>query len=437
MARVQILISSIFVLALANGCLSIYLNGNDVSEPQIMRVKLHKSDSARKNLADGGVLGHSMPISAKQTRLDEEQPDADDDQPISATPEELKNYMDAQYYGEIGLGTPSQIFKVIFDTGSSNLWVPSRKCFSPACWLHQTYSSSESSTYRANNTDMSIQYGSGSMKGFLSTDSLNVGGIVVKNQTFGEATRLPGITFVMAKFDGILGMGFESISVDNVRTVFGNMIEQRLVPKPIFSFWLSRDINSNVGGELILGGIDKNYYEGELTYTPVTRAAYWQFKLDSIELQGLGVGVEGNDSFSVCEDGCQAIADTGTSLIAGPSKDIKALNERIGAIQIPGGEFILPSCDVSGLPKLVLKIENREFSLEPQDYVLQVTSLGRTSCISGLMGLDIPGHPLWILGDVFIGPYYTVFDYGQKRLGFAKAKVPKNKAIPMNTFHIV
>ncbi|PRP89791.1 hypothetical protein PROFUN_00133 [Planoprotostelium fungivorum] len=405
----------------------------------------------------------------------------------------ITNFGNAQYYGDVSIGTPAQTFKVVFDTGSSNLWIPSSQCswLDIACYFHNKYDSTQSSTYVANGAEFAIQYGSGSLTGFLSQDTVTLGGLAIKNQVFAEAVQQPGITFAVGQFDGILGLAFKRISVDGVTPVFDNLWAQKLLNQNLFAFWLNRGSNGE-GGEMTLGGMDTKHYTGDITYVPLTNETYWEFALDDVVFAG--------KSLNLCPKGCHAIADTGTSLLAVPADVATAINTKIGAVGIlsaqcdaliaqyedqliqaivddlnpeqactnvglcpgqscgvcqlilstldtflpskssktlikavldqvcnvlpsPNGEATVDCSKISTLPDLAFKIAGKTFTLKPEQYILKTGAAGAEVCLSGFIGLDLPPNvgPLYILGDVFIGAYYTVFDVENSRVGFATA----------------
>ncbi|KAI8867040.1 endopeptidase, partial [Ramicandelaber brevisporus] len=318
----------------------------------------------------------------------------------------ISNFMNAQYYGEISVGTPPQKFSVVFDTGSSNLWVPSAKCTAIACFLHRKYDSNKSSSFVKNETKFEIHYGSGSMEGFVSQDTLNVAGIEVEKQQFAEATSLPGLAFVFGAFDGIFGLGYDNISVNKIVPPFYHMKNRQLLDKNLFSFYIT-DNNSGKESELVFGGINETRYKGELTYVPLKRKGYWE-----VALEGIKLGDE-----DVEFDNMGAAIDTGTSLIAVPSDIAELINAQIGAKKNWLGQYMVDCSKIGSLPDFSFKFGGKYYMLTSKDYILRVQTL----CVSSFIAMDIPAPtgPLWIVGDAFLRKFYTVYDLDKNAVGFA------------------
>jgi saccharopepsin len=144
---------------------------------------------------------------------------------------------------------------------------------------------------------------------------VTIGDIVIKKQDFAEATKEPGLAFAFGKFDGILGMGYNTISVNHIVPPFYSMLAQGLLDQPVFSFRLGN--SEQDGGEAVFGGIDENAYTGKISYVPVRRKGYWEVELESVSF--------GDEVLELENTG--AAIDTGTSLIVMPTDVAEILNK--------------------------------------------------------------------------------------------------------------
>ncbi|KYQ49956.1 Lysosomal aspartic protease [Trachymyrmex zeteki] len=317
-----------FRLFLAVATLVVLINS------ELHRISLHKTPSVRKSIG----IDHRQGDSARRF--------------TSIVREPLLNFRNTQYYGVISIGTPRQKFKVLFDTGSANLWIPSIHCDIDdlTCLAHKKYNNRTSRTYIPNGTLFDIQYEYGKLSGYLSTDVVNIAGLNIMNQTFGEAITEPGIAFLYAKFDGILGMGYPNISVLGVTPVFTNMVQQGLVSSPVFSFYLNR------------------------------------------------IQIENK---TLCANGCQAIVDTGFSRLAGPPTDIAIITSRIAIDEFNGVVYV--DCDqISNLPNVTFFLSGKPFVLIAEDYVI-IDDEGTPVCYSAFeIAAQSEFGTLWILGDSFL-----------------------------------
>mmetsp|Transcript_103147 Transcript_103147/g.183291 ORF Transcript_103147/g.183291 Transcript_103147/m.183291 type:complete len:392 (-) Transcript_103147:114-1289(-) len=320
---------------------------------------------------------------------------------------------DAEYYGEVLIGTPAQKFLVIYDTGSSNLWVPNKACGN-CKKAGGKYDSGKSTTFNKNGQGFMLQYGTGNCRGFLSNDNVQIGPLTIDNFTFGEVTTEAQDVFGQAPFDGILGMGVPGAAVDKVPMPMDMLVKQGKIQNNVFAFYLASGGKS--GSTLTLGGTDPKYQDGDFSYVKLSVEGkllpYWLIKGTDIKIGGVSTGACGRGII-----GCPMVVDTGTSVLAGPPNAMQPILTKIGNVSAD-------CSNVNSLPVITFTFGSESFDLDQEFYVLRVAAEnGKTECQLGIQGVNA-GVPIWILGDPFLRKYYTVWDKDQSRIGFAKAKQP-------------
>ena len=350
--------------------------------------------------------------------------------------------------GEIGLGTPMQRFAVDFDTGSSDLWVPSERCDASCDGYPESsrYDSFKSSTYQlatsssAGNAFKTLYADGERVEGQHAKDVLHLGdAITIQNQIFAEATTVENLVTCQGE-QGVLGLGFSFLSSHFFPSVIQNLQDNLM--HPIFGMYLSEVddyplVDDGHGptsadhSEIVFGGVNQKHYSGCLHWhnlgqfkesdTGETFQGYWDFKLDGVEVGGTPM-----------PSSQLAIVDSGSSNIVGPKDAVGIIAQLNGAecFNMPDGTTSYPvsvNCsdgfDIATIDcdrpffDLEFRADGVVYHLTKEDLIKTIeTGMGSLCTIRLQAGLELDG---WVLGDPFFSKYYIAFDFGQKRVGFA------------------
>ncbi|CAG8641555.1 17689_t:CDS:1 [Cetraspora pellucida] len=311
---------------------------------------------------------------------------------------------DIGYYGPALLG--GQKFRLLFDTGSSDLWVPQINYNNGMPTTHNTFNPDKSSTFKTNHKKFSITYGSGNTSGIAATDVFEIAGFTIRRQTFGLSDVVSD-DFTDSPFDGILGMALDNLSSLRAKTPFQNLIDSGEVKSSVFSFVLGsvKEGTNKSGNELIIGGIDPRFSDS-ISYNSLNSTdGFWQIPLDDAHVNRKSLGLNGKS----------AIIDTGTTLLIVPPQDAEFIHSLIPGAENNDGTYLIPT-DTSTVVSLTFGGISYEIKTEH----LVTYDAGNGLSVSGIQGGSVTGSDdVWLVGDVFLKNVCSAYDVNNRAVGFA------------------
>ncbi|KAF9474316.1 acid protease [Pholiota conissans] len=336
---------------------------------------------------------------------------------------------DASYFADLTVGTPPQSLGVILDTGSSDLWFVGTSC---RCSQVTPFLSSQSTTFQggtpsigdsALGSQITIQYGSGSVAGSLSQDTISMGGFTLPNQKF---LTIDSITGIILSDDplgasGLIGLAFATLTKTRTTPFWEALATSNQLTSPEMSFWLARSNNPRVrdvpGGIFTLGGTNSSLFTGDIEFInmPSGDPLFWTLPISSVTV--------GGKSVSLASAGSMAAIDTGTSLIAGPIADVRAI-----WAAVPGstpsestpGFFSFP-CTTT--VQISFSFGGKSWAISASDMAAGTEPLDFSRCIGSIFAVNVPSNPAnptWIIGDTFLKNVYSVFRATPPSIGFAQ-----------------
>ncbi|KAI1791329.1 protease [Ganoderma leucocontextum] len=308
---------------------------------------------------------------------------------------------DQLWTGQVSIGTNNQKFTIDFDTGSSDLWVPSTSCTS--CGSHHKYDSSHSGKKQSGS--FSIGYGDGSTaSGTPYTDTVTVGGVQATGQYLAAVTK-ESSEFQSDPSDGLLGLAFPAISNLKHNPFFFTAVSQGTAKEARFGFKLSQS-----GSELYIGGTNTGLYRGNIEYHKISSSnGFWQIGGASVKVSG-----------QVVARSFDTIIDSGSTIITAPQDAALAFWESVDGADYYDQSQGLYSYPCNYAPKVSFNWGGKDWSISAKDLSLGETGQGSGICVGAIAGGDLGlGDNVWLLGDTFMKNAYTVFSVQDNGVGFA------------------
>jgi len=345
------------------------------------------------------------------------------------------------YVGELQVGTPPRRFRAIFDTGSGNLLLPSSRCHGSACQGHRTYDAAASTTATqvawldnatASPADafdretLPVLFGAGEAWGQLARDRVCLSGGEDEASSsctlanFVETLEESEKPFLAAHWDGVLGLA-PAISLSAEYNILAQLASSGALPSWQFALFLGRGLGD--GAEATFGGYRPERLTSPLEWVSLSEVGYWQ-----ISLSDMVVGGKALELGCTCEGCCQAVVDSGSSVMMGPPFLIDLLQKKLQVEE---------NCTGRAFPSLGFVVKTRDgqertLTLEAEDYMdREAGDDGQEYCWAHLapMAAGTTGRgPVLVLGMPFLRKFYTVFDLEKRAIGFALARQPPESA---------